>query len=76
MKLQDLFFNKTLPYTKYIEQTKLKEGEFVVWIGAILPEYEREAMDVLLDNLLSILLKPNICSGLVITPIIYEGCCH
>ena len=47
MKLQDLFFNKILPYTKYIEQTKLKEEEFVVWIGAILPEYEREAMDVL-----------------------------
>ena len=47
MKVQDLFFNKILPYTKYIEQTKPKEGEFVVWIGAILPEYEREAMDVL-----------------------------
>ena len=40
-------FQQNPPYTKYIEQTKLKEGEFVVWIGAILPEYEREAMDVL-----------------------------
>ena len=41
-------FQKNPPYTKYIEQTKPKEGEFVVWIGGILPEYEREAMDVLL----------------------------
>ena len=46
-------FQQNPAFTRYIEQTKPKEKEFVVWIGGILPEYERKAMDVLLRQFIN-----------------------
>ena len=44
-------FQKNPAFTSYIKQTKPMEKEFVVWIGGILPEYERKAMAVLMRHL-------------------------